>query len=197
MIVSNYFQKIKEELLKPEFNVIDFLGEDFMKRLALYEKNIADLKKIIMADRNGDGKFDIEDLKLIYKDIYALISIASIFILSYSSISQNEINNDEILNICLYTFMTSFDSFFSCSEKKEEDEEKKIILLIIGSVFDLLSTSTKIKNLIEAIEKKCCSLCFKQSNTKKINGMLSVEKSNLQHIIKVNRNEFFQSEHQN
>jgi hypothetical protein len=166
-----------------------------------YEKNINDLKKIITEDRNGDGKIDINDLKLIYKDIYALISITSIFVLTVS-----EINETEILNLCLYSFFAHSSTSFSQSEKEkkeenEDEDEKKIILQIMGAVYDLFMTSTKIKKLLESLENCSCSCSFLskagKNVTKKIDKMTVDEKKNLEHIIKVNRSESFQSEHQN
>lgn len=191
MIISNYFQKLREEIIKPEFNVINFLGEDFMKKLPEYEKNINDIKIIITKDRNGDGKIDINDLKLIYKDIYALISITSIFVLTVS-----EINETEILNLCLYSFFTPF----SVEDKKEKSEEeteenKKIILHIMGAVYDLFMTSTKIKKLLRSLDSCSCSSSSFSPKAKK--RIIVDEKKNLEHIIKVNRSESFQSEHQN
>jgi len=118
--------------------------------------NIERVVTIITTDRNGDNKFNLEDIKLLAKDPFALSSLVTAIILTINSIPNINIKYkvDEsermIFHILIYVFIIlvpkKMGKTWSLSEKEQ-------IVDFILMVYQTLQASQLVKDILNKIAK--------------------------------------------
>jgi hypothetical protein len=117
-------------------------------------KNISDIVDIMTADRNGDNKLDVEDLRLMVSDPFVIVHLVTSLILILTSLPQLKItvNVEEseiiILKLLIYVFLVIVPTKTGNNWKPETKVE---IINISISVFNTMQSLQIVKTTINKI----------------------------------------------
>jgi len=144
-----------DELLKTLDLVSKFIKNNY------FSNYLKDIVAIIFEDRNGDNKFDLEDLKLLCNDITALSIVVNAIILLLKSVPQINLNHYNIEDLILKIFIYAFTIIIPKEMKHVWTFQDKNI--IIEYIFNMHEIIVSLKITKEAINK--ISLWFKKKTS--------------------------------
>lgn len=157
-------QKLKDEITeiiqKDNIRFDDF--REFLYPLSKYfnddvfVNNLNNIIDVIVKDRNGDSKFDLQDLKLLASDILSIGSIVSGILLVIKSIPNikitynKETTEELIFKVLAYIFLVIVPSKIN---KKIDLNEKMQIVNFILIIYNMINTSDIVKQIFDKIKK--------------------------------------------
>ena len=135
-------------------------------------QNVNDIVTIILTDRDKNGKFDVNDLKLMVNDPFVVVSLVTILLLILTALPNLKItiNVEEseiiILKLLMYIFLVIIPKTTGANWNTEE---KTLILNLSLSIFQTMQTLEIVKIGINKFAKfvktnKYCSCLTVKSN---------------------------------
>jgi len=135
-------------------NLIDpmetFIGNE------LFMSNIKQMVNVIIKDRNGDNKFNMQDMELMSKDVFAITALVKGILLILNIIPQLKLQYDAgateelIFKILMYIFLVVVPKE---AELNWTFEEKEQIADLVILVYDMIKSSQIAKDLVANIIK--------------------------------------------
>ena len=136
----------------------------------LFVKNIDGIVNIILTDRNGDKKFDLQDLQLLGKDALAITSLVSAILLLICSIPGLKLKYSQgateelVFKLLTYVFLIILPQQVGHTLSIQE---KHIVLDLSLAVYQTIESSQIAKDVVDKIYSQVksnggCS-CFSKS----------------------------------
>jgi hypothetical protein len=134
-----------KDVLSPVFDYIEYPA---------FAKTVNEIVDIVLEDRNGDGKFDIADLKMLSTDIRDIGNLIGLLVVLLQYIPklklkyQHEITELLVFKVLVYMFMVVI------PEKANivwSIDNKVKILDIITHIYKVITQSKLVKDIIERI----------------------------------------------
>lgn len=162
-----------ERLKAAIFSSLDFINDDAFKT------NIKDIVTVLTKDRNGDNKFDIEDIKLLSKDVFSIISLIKsiIFLLNTTpkfNTAKLDFNNiddkviDLLRQVLIYLFFVEVQKASGSKWNKDERQSMYDMIQLICEVIKSTNiVGTAVKKLSKMINFKSCG-CGSKAEQKQI-----------------------------
>lgn len=182
--------KLEEYIKKDKLTISDLKG--LLTPVAQYvdapifNKNIVSVIDIIIMDRNQDKKFNIEDLRLLGRDVFAITSLVNIIMTIVLSIPDLKFKYSQgateelIFKILVYVFLILIPTK---TGRLLTLEEKRFIIDLTMIMYQTLQTSQITQNLISNIhtniklnKSSCCYMPDENPEQKKLDKILPIEK---------------------
>lgn len=156
--------KLKQDIM----NVIqldDYKMEDLVKVLLpltnfleqpVFKNNIDEIVLVVTKDRDGNQKFDMEDLQMMAKDIGAISSLITSLFLLIGAIPQIKLDykpgytEEIVFKILAYVFLVVIPKQ---TGQQWTLEEKQQIVNITLTVYEMIKTSQLVQDLVNKVKK--------------------------------------------
>lgn len=151
-----------------EKSLLHILGINPKLDQDLYEE-IVEVVSIICKDRDGNGKFDLEDLKLLGTDIQGIVSLVTSLIFTISKIPgfiksrEPEDIENFTLNLLVYIFLVIVPEETKSSLSRDEKED---ILELSYTIYQMVRSLSVVKNALNKAWKYIKSGCCKGPDVK-------------------------------
>lgn len=126
---------------------------DYSSHTPFY-KNVEKIVDIVTIDRNDNDKFDLEDVKLLSKDMLAITSLVSALVLLQGSIPSvelkfdKEVSNEMIFKLLVYVFLYVLPIRRGV---KLSVGDKKRMINIIGTIYDVILSSQIVEDVVKKV----------------------------------------------
>ncbi|AYV76874.1 MAG: hypothetical protein Barrevirus2_27 [Barrevirus sp.] len=139
---------------------------DFIEN-PVFKDNIDEIITVITQDRDGNNKFDMDDLKLMVKDISALTSLATALFLIIGAIPTIKIDyqagtSEEIVfKLLAYLFLVLIPT--KTGHPWTVDEKQEVVNVTL-TVYEMIKSSQMVQNVINKVkswlQSKVWCKCF-------------------------------------